>query len=651
MAMAMVLTVATAGEMNVEGAGRRQPRDRHKLDLNLRAAADGGEREHRVIIRVRPGHRAALQRSLASHGDAVIADHESIDAVTARVHAKDLDALAAEDGVLSVSTDAIVEAKLLGLVGGLLGGVVKLASGVVGTLGSLVGAVLLPNGADTEGPAIAPEVLRATLGIPSGYDGRGIGVAVIDSGLEMSYEFEGRLTAFYDFTKGGIRTTAYDDYGHGTHIASTIGGSGALSEDRDYRGIAPRVNFVVMKVLDKNGAGYTSDVIRAIDFAVANRRALRIDVINLSLGHPIFEPAASDPLVQAVERAVRAGVIVVTAAGNYGKNPETGLPGYAGISSPGNAPSAITVGALRTEDTASRRDDTIPDYSSRGPTWYDAIVKPDVVAPGHNIVAAAAKRGTFYQNYPQLKAPDTDYMRMSGTSMATAVTTGVIALMLEANREANDYPYHPSLTQNAVKAMLQYSSVSVRNPAGLEYDPLTEGAGAINGRGAIDLARYADTSKPAGSYWLRYTPSPRSTIAGESLAWKQVVVWGTVFVWGTGLMDVNQQAWGNVFVWGTDTTTEGNVFVWGTNTGVTQGNVFVWGTDIVWSDPYSWANTVVWGTGKMGQVNGDVVVWGTTGTTPETTAWGSLEEAGTSGASVSATSIAPATSSSGTPRD
>ena len=172
--------------------------------------------------------------------------------------------------------------------------------------------------------------------------------------------------------------------------------------------------------------------------------------------------------------------------------------------------------------------------------------------------------------------------------------------------------------------MLQYSSVSVRNPAGLEYDPLTEGAGAINGRGAIDLARYADTSKPAGSYWLRYTPSPRSTIAGESLAWKQVVVWGTVFVWGTGLMDVNQQAW---------------------------GNVFVWGTDIVWSDPYSWANTVVWGTGKMGQVNGDVVVWGTTGTTPETTAWGSLEEAGTSGASVSATSIAPVTSSSGTPRD
>src|SRR6185295_9277143 len=124
------------------------------------------------------------------------------------------------------------------------------------------------------------------------------------------------------------------------------------------------------------------------------------------------------PLVQAVERASRAGVMVVAAAGNYGKNLTTGVPGYGGISSPGNAPSAITVGAVRTEDTVMRDDDRIPDYSSAGPTWYDAFVKPDVISPGHNVIAVAAKQGTLYKTYPQLKAADGDYMRLSGTSMA-----------------------------------------------------------------------------------------------------------------------------------------------------------------------------------------------------------------------------------------
>ena len=197
------------------------------------------------------------------------------------------------------------------------------------------------------------------------------------------------------------------------------------------------MTFVILKVLDASGAGYTSDVIRAIDFAVANRTRLGIDIINLSLGHPIFEPAASDPLVQAVERASRAGVIVVAAAGNYGVNPTTGLPGYAGVTSPGNAPSAITVGSVDSQDTLARSDDRIPAYSSAGPTWYDGSVKPDVVSLGHNIVAVAAKRGHLYRTHPELRDADLDYMVLSGTSMATAVTSGSIALMIEANRAEN----------------------------------------------------------------------------------------------------------------------------------------------------------------------------------------------------------------------
>ena len=130
-------------------------------------------------------------------------------------------------------------------------------------------------------------------------------------------------------------------------------------------------------------------------------------------------------MVQAVERASQAGIVVVAAAGNYGKNPSTGLPGYAGITSPGNAPSAITTGAVKIQNTVAHSDDRIPDYSSAGPTWYDALVKPDIVSPGQNIVAVAAKRSYLYQTYLQVGTDDKDYMILSGPSMATAVTTEV----------------------------------------------------------------------------------------------------------------------------------------------------------------------------------------------------------------------------------
>src|SRR6185312_13600380 len=211
------------------------------------------------------------------------------------------------------------------------------------------------------------------------------------------------------------------------------------------------------------------------------------------------------PLVQAVERAVRAGVVVVAAAGNFGKNPTTGLPGYAGITSPGNAPSAITVGATNTEGTVTRGDDRIPDYSSAGPTWYDGYVKPDIVSPGHNIVAVAAKQSYLYQTYPQLKAADPDYMLLSGTSMATAVTSGSIALLVEANRSANSYPRRPSLTPNAVKAILEYTAVGIHDDAGVEYDVLRKGNGSLNAKGAIDLARTVRTGTAIGSTWLTST--------------------------------------------------------------------------------------------------------------------------------------------------
>ena len=186
-------------------------------------------------------------------------------------------------------------------------------------------------------------------------------------------------------------------------------------------------------MLDAQGHGNTSDVIRALEFVRLNRVQLGIDIVNISLGHPVYEPAITDPLVQAVDRASQAGLVVVTSAGNFGSNPVTGEVGYAGLASPGNARSALTVGAVKTFDTASRVDDELAPYSSRGPTWYDGYMKPDVVAPGHALVAISDPSTTLYRN-AALRASVAPYLKLSGTSMAAAVATGVAALVLQANR-------------------------------------------------------------------------------------------------------------------------------------------------------------------------------------------------------------------------
>ena len=189
-------------------------------------------------------------------------------------------------------------------------------------------------------------------------------------------------------------------------------------------------------------------MISAIEFVTENKDRFGVDIINLSLGHPIYEPAATDPLVQAVEAAVRAGIVVVVSAGNYGVSSITGLSGYAGVLSPANAPSAITVGSVKAFETNTRIDDRVDLYSSRGPTWYDGGAKPDLVAPGHGLVAAAAKSSSLYTDNPSLRVGDA-YLRLSGTSMAAGVVSGTVALILEASRAA--YPTS-SLAPNAVKA-------------------------------------------------------------------------------------------------------------------------------------------------------------------------------------------------------
>jgi serine protease AprX len=199
-----------------------------------------------------------------------------------------------------------------------------------------------------------------------------------------------------DFTsKSGA---GIDRLGHGTHIAGIIASNATYAGD--ITGVAPGARIINLKVLNDKGEGYASAVIAAIDYAIANRAKFGIKVLNLSLGAAVVQRSADDPLDQAVERAYRSGLIVVAAAGNYGKTSD-GRPLFGAITSPGNSPYAITVGALNTKQTVFRSDDVLATYSSKGPTRFDHLVKPDLLAPGNRITSLLAPNASIAQQYPE----------------------------------------------------------------------------------------------------------------------------------------------------------------------------------------------------------------------------------------------------------
>ncbi len=218
-----------------------------------------------------------------------------------------------------------------------------------------------------------------------GFDGSGVGIATIDSGVTAFHpDLDGRVAQFVDFVSA--QPLAYDDYGHGTHVAGIISGNGR-SSNGERRGIAPGAHLVVLKALDAAGNGYTSTVIAALDYAIAHRAEYNIRVINLSVAAGVYESYLKDPLTLAAKRAVDAGIVVVAAAGNNGRTPD-GRAEYGGIASPGNAPWVLTVGAANLMGTVERDDDVVAGFSSRGPSPIDHVVKPDLVAPGVGIDAA-----------------------------------------------------------------------------------------------------------------------------------------------------------------------------------------------------------------------------------------------------------------------
>jgi len=276
------------------------------------------------------------------------------------------------------------------------------------------------------------EVIGAASAWNSGFTGAGIGIAVIDSGINDSHrdlwdstQTSSRVVYHQDFT-GTATSNAnganYDLYGHGTHVAGIIAGNGYLSGGQ-YQGVAPAATLIDLRALDANGGGSDSTVIAAIQQAIALKNAYNIRIINLSLGRGIPVSYTQDPLCQAVEAAWNSGIVVVVAAGNYGRLSVNGSNGYGTVTAPGNDPYVLTVGATKNNGSSLVASQTKASYSSKGPTTYDHVVKPDIMAPGHAIVSLAAPGATLETQYASDlisgNNSSSDYFRLSGTSMAT----------------------------------------------------------------------------------------------------------------------------------------------------------------------------------------------------------------------------------------
>ncbi len=551
------------------------------------------------------------------------------------------------------------ETGLLGLLGGLL-------NTVLGTINAVVANVVPaqlntiaadPNvkyispdrslGASQAGTITSAEFTSEPINAPAvwqqGYEGTNIGVAVIDSGItpvpdlalnpglpslntltnllasltEVAPGATGRIVYSQNFVAN--QNDALDHYGHGTHVAGLIAGNGVQSTGpqyfRTFKGSAPNANLINLRVLDENGAGTDSAVIAAIGQAISLKNKYNIRVINLSLGRPIFESYTLDPLCQAVEQAWKAGIVVVVAAGNDGRDLNLNAEGYGTIDSPGNDPYALTVGAMNTMETASIQDDIIASYSSKGPSFIDHVVKPDVVAPG-NLVSSlqypqdslAVNNPSFYTWYSfyQTKGAETPsqtYFPLSGTSMATGVTSGAIADLVQAG---------PQLSPNQVKALVMVSADRNYFPLSssvtaegvvykANYDVFTIGAGYLDIANTVNAALTIGRNVPSGTAMspiAAYDDATGNTTAviDPSALWTSTGLWSAASVYGSHAF--LSPANGSSALWGTTA-------LWSNND--PNGYTALWGSTALWGKSSPEAQTALWG---KDATEGQTALWG-----------------------------------------
>ena len=361
--------------------------------------------------------------------------------------------------------------------------------------------------------------------------GWGVAVAVVDSGISNHPDFNdywgaSRIVQRVSFVPGSL--TPDDFYGHGTHIAGAIAGLGQASSGR-YLGVAPEAKLVDVKVMDDWGYGTTSNVIAGLEWVFNNSATYNIKVVNLSLNSRVAESYHESALNAALEVLWFNKITVVVSSGNGGKQR---------LYPPANDPFVITVGATDDKGTVSITDDTLAPFSAYGMTG-DGFLKPDIVAPGTGIIAPlSGDDNNLTWSYPQnkLPAPDTRYYRMSGTSMASGVVAGAVAVLLEDE---------PNLSPDQVKYRLKATASA-----------FSRGESCATGAGYLDLQRAvagtttqsANTGLQASQMlWTGNNPVTWGSVSWNSVSWNSVswnsVSWNSVS-WNS--VSWNSVSWNSV---------------------------------------------------------------------------------------------------------
>jgi serine protease AprX len=446
------------------------------------------------------------------------------------------------------------------------------------------------------------------------YTGDGIAVALIDSGVNSHRDLS-RVVYSQSFVNG--KWSAADQYGHGTHIAGLIAGNGASSTGNSYfktfKGIAPDARIVNLRVLDENGQGTDSAVIAAIHQAILLKSLFNIRVINLSLGRGVFESYQKDPLCQAVERAWKSGIVVVTSAGNYGRFEPTS--GYGTITSPANDPFVITVGSMKPMGTPTRIDDLIASYSSKGPTQVDRVVKPDVVAPGNLLVSTETPNTTLYATerdnivpysyytYGGSSAPSTSYFSLSGTSMAAGIVSGMVADLLDASPGLTPDQVKARLMKTASKSFPKESSVfdaSTGKTYVSQYDLFTVGAGYVDLAAALASKDvfYGNAMSPVAVFNSNY----KFYLArNPSSGWQSSGTWSAPVVYGPSQFNS-----GGSVMWSA-TDPGGSSVMW--SAGNSSSFSTLWDESVMWSATNPDGASVMW---SATNPDGSSVMWSAT---------------------------------------
>ena len=297
--------------------------------------------------------------------------------------------------------------------------------------------------------------INCTKEVQDRYSGRNISVAVLDTGIFFHSDFGNRILEFRDFISN--QNLPYDDSGHGTHVAGCIAGNGQLSDGK-YCGIAPSCNLIIGKILDQNGEGSIRSLLEAIQWISGIRKQYNIRILNISVG---FEKAVGNEkvkiLMDALEDLYKQNILIVVAAGNKGPNPRS-------ISPLGMSNKILTVGC-HDLDYHKNGVTLCESYSGRGPSIF-SLKKPDLVAPGTNIISTSSKCKRVGNKFINC------YESKSGTSFATPTVSGAAALLLEK---------YPNLNVTDIKYRLCYSANDLKEPWN------KQGWGMLNIKKALEI--------------------------------------------------------------------------------------------------------------------------------------------------------------------